>query len=63
MGFTGIVPATIQRLIDWAVDWLADGVWGDFGCGTASSITGAGDGELGPNEVARRKPIEAIRRR
>ena len=52
---TGIVAALIQR--------PADDDWGEFGCGKPPSIRGAGDGELGPNTVARRIAIEAGRDR
>jgi hypothetical protein len=53
-GPSGILPALI-----WGP---ADGNWGQFGCGKPPSIAGAGDGELGPDTVARRISIEACRR-
>ena len=51
-------PASCRRLIHRP----ADSVWGKFGCGKPPSIRGAGDGELGPNTVARRNSIKTGRR-
>src|SRR4029078_1447879 len=54
-------PKTNRHRAGELIPGPADSVWGKFGCGKPS-IRGAGDGELGPDTVARRKSIETGRR-